>query len=135
MAEFIVAIDQLTYDAVQAADEVTAIDLVLEGQGLAIASEPRDAYLSEYEYRHTRPHACPRPKERAMGEPLNVGESTAAERHVIALLRQGPQSLPGVAETLGLNLEQTQTVLGRVNRHVGIVPLFRYNTLRYGLAE
>jgi hypothetical protein len=36
MAEFIVAVDHITYYAVQAEDEVTAIDLVLEGQGLEI---------------------------------------------------------------------------------------------------
>lgn len=53
----------------------------------------------------------------------------------IALLRHGPQSLQGLAETLGLNPEQTQHVLQRLSRHVGIVPLFRANTLRYGLAE
>jgi hypothetical protein len=70
-----------------------------------------------------------------MDKPLNVGESTAQERHVIALLRQGPQSLQGLAETLGLNPEQTQHVLQRLNRNIGIVSLFRYNTLRYGLAE
>jgi hypothetical protein len=40
-----------------------------------------------------------------------------------------------LAETLDLNPEQTQNVLQRLNRKVGIVPLFRYNTLRYGLAE
>jgi hypothetical protein len=40
-----------------------------------------------------------------------------------------------LAETLGLNPEQTQNVLQRLDRTVGIVPLFRYNTLRYGLAE
>jgi hypothetical protein len=49
MPEFIVAIDQITYYAVQAADEVTAIDLVLEGQGLEISSATRDAYISEYQ--------------------------------------------------------------------------------------
>jgi DNA-binding CsgD family transcriptional regulator len=70
-----------------------------------------------------------------MGEPLNVGALTAEERHVIALLRQGPQSLQGLAETLGLNPEQTQHVLQRLNRKVGIVPLYRCDTLRYGLAE
>ena len=70
-----------------------------------------------------------------MGEPLNVGELTAEERHAIVLLRHGPQSLHGLAETLGLNPEQTQNVLQRLDRKVGIVPLFRYNTLRYGLAE
>jgi hypothetical protein len=33
MVEFIVAIDHITYYAVQAKDEITAIDLVLEGGG------------------------------------------------------------------------------------------------------
>jgi hypothetical protein len=70
-----------------------------------------------------------------MGKPRNVDELTATERHVIALLRQGPQSLQGLAETLGLNPEQTQHVLQCLHRVVGIVPLFRHNTLRYGLAE
>jgi hypothetical protein len=54
MAEFIVAIDQITYYAVQAEDEGTAIDLVLEGEGLEIASETRDASITAYE----RSHAC-----------------------------------------------------------------------------
>jgi hypothetical protein len=49
MPEFMVAIDHITYYAVQAEDEVTAIDLVLEGEGLEISSETRDAYISEYE--------------------------------------------------------------------------------------
>jgi predicted ArsR family transcriptional regulator len=70
-----------------------------------------------------------------MGEPLNAGELTTEERRAIVLLRQGPQSLQGLAETLGLNPEQTLTVLQRLHRTVGIVRLFRYNTLRYGLAE
>jgi DNA-binding IclR family transcriptional regulator len=70
-----------------------------------------------------------------MGEPLNECELTAEARQAIALLRHGPQSLQGLAETLGLNPEQTQAVLQRLSRHVGIVPLFRANTLRYGLAE
>ena len=49
MPEFMVAIDHITYYAVQAEDEITAIDLVLEGQGQEISSETRDAYISEYE--------------------------------------------------------------------------------------
>jgi hypothetical protein len=57
MAEFIVAIDHVTYYAVQAEDEVTAIDLVLEGQGLEISSETRDAYIAEYERSDPRRHA------------------------------------------------------------------------------
>ncbi len=70
-----------------------------------------------------------------MGESRHGGALTAAERHAIALLCQGPQSLQGLAEALGLNPEQTQQVLQRLHRTVGLVPLFRYNTLRYGLAE
>jgi len=70
-----------------------------------------------------------------MGEPLTGCELTAEERHAIALLRHGPQSLHGLAETLGLNPEQTQHVFQRLSRTVGIVPLCRDNTLRYGLAE
>jgi hypothetical protein len=49
MAEFIVAVDHITYYAVQAEDEVTAIDLVLEDQGFEISSETRDASITEYE--------------------------------------------------------------------------------------
>ena len=70
-----------------------------------------------------------------MGEPLNGCELTTDERHAIALLRQGPQSLHGLAETLDLNVEQTLNVLQRLHRHVGIVLLSRNHTLRYGLAE
>jgi hypothetical protein len=70
-----------------------------------------------------------------MGEPLNVGELTAEERHAIVLLRPRPQALHELAETLGLSLEQAQNVLRHLHRKVGIVPLFRSNTLRYGLAE
>jgi hypothetical protein len=57
MPEFIVAIDHITYYAVQAEDEVTAIDLVLEGEGEEISSETRDAYITEYESRNSRRHA------------------------------------------------------------------------------
>jgi hypothetical protein len=49
MPEFVVAIDHITYYAVQAEDEVTAIDLVLEGEGEEISSETRDAYITEYQ--------------------------------------------------------------------------------------
>ena len=57
MAEFIIAIDHITYYVVQAEDEVTAIDLVLEGEGEEISSETRDAYISENERSAPRPHA------------------------------------------------------------------------------
>jgi hypothetical protein len=56
MAEFIVAIDHITYYAIQAEDEATAIDLVLEGEGQEISSETRDAYISAYERSDPRPH-------------------------------------------------------------------------------
>jgi hypothetical protein len=45
MPEFMVAIEHITYYAIQAEDEVTAIDLVLEGEGEEISSETRDAYI------------------------------------------------------------------------------------------
>jgi predicted ArsR family transcriptional regulator len=70
-----------------------------------------------------------------MGEPLDVSALTTEERHLIALLRQGTQSVHGLAAALRINPDQTQDVLQRLNRKVGIVPLFRYDTLRYGLAE
>jgi hypothetical protein len=55
MPEFIVAIDHITYYAVRAEDEITAIDLVLEGQGLEISSETRHAYITAYQ-RSDRDH-------------------------------------------------------------------------------
>jgi predicted ArsR family transcriptional regulator len=66
---------------------------------------------------------------------IDHGELTTEERRAIALLRHGPQSLQGLAEILDLTPEQTQHVVQRLNRTVGLVPLFRYDTLRYGLAE
>ena len=70
-----------------------------------------------------------------MGEPLNGGALTAAERFAIVLLRQGLQLVTGVAEALRMSREQAQVVIQRLQRTVGLVPLFRYDTLRYGLAE
>jgi predicted ArsR family transcriptional regulator len=70
-----------------------------------------------------------------MGEPLSVCELTTEERHLIALLRLGPQSANGLAEALRISPDQTQDVLQSLNRKVGVVPLFRFDTLRYGLAE
>ena len=70
-----------------------------------------------------------------MGESKNVSALTTEERHLIALLRQGPQSVHGLAAALRITPDQTQDVLQRLNRKIGIVPLFRYDTLRYGLAE
>jgi len=70
-----------------------------------------------------------------MGEPLNIGNLTAEERNLIAFLRQGPQSVKGLAGALRISPEQAQDFLESLNRKVGIVPLFRYDTLRYGLPE
>ena len=70
-----------------------------------------------------------------MGESLDAYELTAEERYLIVLLRQGPQSVHGLVQALRLSPEQTQDVLESFNRKVGLVPLFRYATLCYGLAE
>jgi hypothetical protein len=40
-----------------------------------------------------------------------------------------------VAEALHLSADQAQDVLRRLDRKVGLVTLFRFGTLRYGLAE
>jgi hypothetical protein len=68
MPEFIVAIDHITYYAVQAEDEVTALDLALEGRGLEIDSETRDVYISAFQ------SSDPRLPARDLGG----GESTGA---------------------------------------------------------
>jgi hypothetical protein len=70
-----------------------------------------------------------------MREPMDMYELAPEERHLIALLRQGPQSVYGVAEALRLSADQAQDVVQRLDRKVGLVPLYRYATLRYGLAE
>jgi hypothetical protein len=40
-----------------------------------------------------------------------------------------------LAAALRITPDQIQDVIQRLNRKVGIVPLFRFDTLRYGLAE
>jgi hypothetical protein len=70
-----------------------------------------------------------------MAEPHKGGELNTHERRIIALLRVGPRSLSELAEALGVGAEQALVVLQSLDRKVGIVPLFRYDTLRYGLAE
>jgi DNA-binding MarR family transcriptional regulator len=86
-----------------------------------------------------RQRSYPRPslikRESAMDEPLAACELTAAERQLIRLLRHGPQSVKALAEALRLSPEQTQDVLQSLDRKAGIVRLFRYDTLRYGLVE
>jgi hypothetical protein len=70
-----------------------------------------------------------------MSEPKAACTLTADERHLIMLLRQGPQSVHGLAQALRLSLEQAQDVVQSLDRKVGLVSLFRFDTLRYGLAE
>lgn len=70
-----------------------------------------------------------------MSEPRAVCALTTDERHLIVLLRQGPQSVHGLAQALRLSLEQAQDVVQSLHRKVGLVPLLRFDTLRYGLAE
>jgi hypothetical protein len=70
-----------------------------------------------------------------MSEPRAVCALTANERHLIVLLRQGPQSIHGLAQALCLSLEQAKEVVQSLDRKVGLVPLFRFDILRYGLAE
>jgi hypothetical protein len=108
--------------------KVAAIDIMAVPTGTALALACDD-----------RQKSCPRPssikRETAMGEPLNACELTAAERHLIVLLRQGPQSVKELADVLQISPDQTQDVLQSLDRKVGIVRLFRYDTLRYGLPE
>jgi hypothetical protein len=70
-----------------------------------------------------------------MGEPQDIGELTAEERSLIRLLRHAPQSITGVAEALRISPEQTQAIFQSLDCKVGLVRLFRYDTLCYGLPE
>jgi hypothetical protein len=71
----------------------------------------------------------------ATDEPASLPELTRDERQLIACLRRGPQSIAGLAEALQTGVGHIHDLLQSVDRKVGIVPLFRYDTLRYGLAE
>jgi predicted transcriptional regulator len=70
-----------------------------------------------------------------MAEPICQPELTRDEQALIALLRQSPQSVAGLAEALQTSAGQMEDALQTLARKVGLVPLFRYDTLRYGLAE
>jgi predicted ArsR family transcriptional regulator len=70
-----------------------------------------------------------------MSESMDMCELNPEERHLILLLRQGPQSVHGLAEAMRLSADQAQEILQRLDRKVGLVPLFRFATLCYGLAE
>ncbi len=62
-------------------------------------------------------------------------ELTSQERHILALLRQGPLSVAELAEALHMSPEHIRCLLESLDGKVGIVPLCRSATLRYGLAE
>jgi hypothetical protein len=70
-----------------------------------------------------------------MDEPQDVCALTDEERHLVRLLRHGPQSVATAAHAMRISFEQTQDLFHRLDRKVGLVRLFRYDTLRYGLAE
>ena len=70
-----------------------------------------------------------------MDELQDVGQLTDEERSLLRLLRHGPQSVTTVVEALRLSFEQTQDLFQRLDHNVGLVRLFRYDTLRYGLTE
>jgi hypothetical protein len=74
-------------------------------------------------------------QEHAMDERRDVGQLTHEERRLLRLLRHGPQSVTTLAEALRLSFEQTQDLFQRLDHNVGLVRLFRYDTLRYGLTE
>jgi len=67
--------------------------------------------------------------------PVFQPELTREECHLIALLRQGPQSVAGLAEALQAGVGYIDDVLEGLNCKVGLVRLFRCDTLRYGLVE
>jgi hypothetical protein len=70
-----------------------------------------------------------------MGDPQDVCELTDEERRLIRLLRHSPQSVITVAEALGISPEQAQAIVQGLDHKVGLVRLFRSDTLCYGLAE
>jgi hypothetical protein len=70
-----------------------------------------------------------------MSTPVFQPELSREEHHLIALLRQGPQSVAGLATALQTSVGHMADALRGLDRKVGLVPLFRCDTLRYGLAE
>jgi hypothetical protein len=62
-------------------------------------------------------------------------ELTREEQQIIARLRDGPQPLDALAKALQTTPEHITCLLESLDRAVGIVPLYRFGTLRYGLAE
>jgi hypothetical protein len=70
-----------------------------------------------------------------MSAPVFQSELSREERHLIALLRQGPQSVAELAQALRTSFGHVGDALQGLDRKVSIVPLFRYDTLRYGLGE
>jgi hypothetical protein len=70
-----------------------------------------------------------------MSTPIFQPQLSRQEHHLLALLRQGPQSVAGLAKALQTSLGHMDDVLQDLDRKVGLVRLFRCDTLRYRLAE
>jgi DNA-binding CsgD family transcriptional regulator len=70
-----------------------------------------------------------------VGESTPDPELTPQERHIIALLRQGSQSIATLAEALHTSPEHIRGLLESLDGKVGLVRLCRSVTLSYGLAE
>jgi DNA-binding CsgD family transcriptional regulator len=62
-------------------------------------------------------------------------ELTPQERQIIALLRQGSQSVATLAEALRTSPEHIRGLLESLDGKVGLVRVYRSVMLRYGLAE
>jgi hypothetical protein len=70
-----------------------------------------------------------------MAKPVAGCELTSEEQHLLTFLRRGPLSVEGVAKALHISPERAQDILHGFHRKGGLVRLFRYATLCYGLAE
>jgi hypothetical protein len=70
-----------------------------------------------------------------MSTPVFEPKLSREEHHLIALLRQGPPSVAGLAKALQTSFGHLDDVLQGLDHKLGLVPLFRGDTLRYGLAE
>jgi DNA-binding CsgD family transcriptional regulator len=70
-----------------------------------------------------------------VGEPTPDPELTPQERHILVLLRQGPQSINALAEALHTSPEHIRSLVASLDSKVGLVRVYCSVTLSYGLAE
>jgi DNA-binding CsgD family transcriptional regulator len=70
-----------------------------------------------------------------VGEPTPNPELTPQERHIIALLRRGSQSVAALAEALHTSPEHIRSLAASLDSKVGLVRVYRSVTPSYGLAE